>query len=121
MVDDSTSFRSATGTCEPIEWHRVLRPLCLVRNDIGLETVYKVHRTPYLGPADTQRISYTHLYIFIMSDLKATVAETKNGFHVEGYEKIEYDFTFMDGVFNPANLSLPTATSDGAVASPLWT
>jgi 3-dehydroquinate synthase len=41
-----------------------------------------------------------------MSDLKATVAETKNGFHVEGYEKIEYDFTFMDGVFNPANPQL---------------
>ncbi|KAL1611128.1 hypothetical protein SLS59_000768 [Nothophoma quercina] len=41
-----------------------------------------------------------------MSDLKATVAETKAGFHVEGYEKIEYDFTFMDGVFNPANPQL---------------
>ena len=41
-----------------------------------------------------------------MSDLKATVAETKTGFHVEGYEKIEYDFTFMDGVFNPANPQL---------------
>lgn len=41
-----------------------------------------------------------------MSDLKATVAETKNGFHVEGYEKIEYDFTFLDGVFNTANSQL---------------
>ncbi|KAG8623509.1 hypothetical protein KVT40_008485 [Elsinoe batatas] len=41
-----------------------------------------------------------------MSDLKATVAETKNGFHVEGYEKIEYDFTFMDGVFNKENPQL---------------
>merc|ERR1712137_1364714 len=55
---------------------------------------------------DTQRISPTHHYSSIMSDLKATVAETKNGFHVEGYEKIEYDFTFMDGVFNPANPQL---------------
>merc|ERR1712029_173778 len=55
---------------------------------------------------DTQRISTPHHYSFIMSDLKATVAETKNGFHVEGYEKIEYDFTFMDGVFNPANPQL---------------
>lgn len=36
-----------------------------------------------------------------MSDLQATVAETKNGFHVEGYEKIEYDFTFIDNVFSP--------------------
>ena len=41
-----------------------------------------------------------------MSDLKATVAETKNGFHVEGYEKIEYDFTFIDGVFNVQNIEL---------------
>ncbi|EDU45310.1 AroB 3-dehydroquinate synthetase [Pyrenophora tritici-repentis] len=41
-----------------------------------------------------------------MSDLKASVVETKNGFHVEGYEKIEYDFTFLDGVFNPANNNL---------------
>lgn len=35
-----------------------------------------------------------------MSDLKATVAETKAGFHVEGYEKIEYDFAFIDGIFD---------------------
>lgn len=35
-----------------------------------------------------------------MSDLKATVVETASGFHVEGYEKIEYDFTFIDGVFD---------------------
>lgn len=35
-----------------------------------------------------------------MSDLKASVAETCNGFHVEGYEKIEYDFAFIDGVFD---------------------
>ena len=35
-----------------------------------------------------------------MSDMKASVAETKAGFHVEGYEKIEYDFTFQDNVFN---------------------
>lgn len=46
-----------------------------------------------------------------MSDLKASVAETKttsghNGFHVEGYEKIEYDFTFIDGVFNIENNNL---------------
>jgi hypothetical protein len=35
-----------------------------------------------------------------MSDLKASVAETATGFLVEGYEKIEYDFTFIDGVFD---------------------
>lgn len=46
-----------------------------------------------------------------MSDLVATVAETKSasghhGFHVEGYEKIEYDFTFIDGVFDVKNPNL---------------
>lgn len=41
-----------------------------------------------------------------MSDLKATVQETQQGFHVEGYEKIEYDFTFVDGVFDVANAGL---------------
>lgn len=38
--------------------------------------------------------------------MKASVVETKTGFHVEGYEKIEYDFTFLDGVFNPQNAQL---------------
>jgi hypothetical protein len=41
-----------------------------------------------------------------MSDLKATVNETARGFHVEGYEKIEYDFTFVDGVFDVSNSNL---------------
>ncbi|RYP21344.1 hypothetical protein DL765_002245 [Monosporascus sp. GIB2] len=41
-----------------------------------------------------------------MSDLKASVSETKHGFHVEGYEKIEYDFTFVDGVFDISNVHL---------------
>ncbi|MCJ1256779.1 hypothetical protein MMC24_004603 [Lignoscripta atroalba] len=41
-----------------------------------------------------------------MSDLTATVLKTKNGFHVDGYEKISYDFTFLDGVFNIENPQL---------------
>jgi 3-dehydroquinate synthase len=41
-----------------------------------------------------------------MSDLKANVSQTNQGFHVEGYEKIEYDFTFVDGVFDISNSSL---------------
>jgi 3-dehydroquinate synthase len=46
-----------------------------------------------------------------MSHFKATVAETVTspghfGFHVEGYEKIEYDFTFVDGVFDIQNPNL---------------
>ena len=41
-----------------------------------------------------------------MSDMKASVVETKAGFHVEGYEKIEYDFAFIDGVFDVRNSDL---------------
>lgn len=41
-----------------------------------------------------------------MSDLKATVSETTQGFHVEGYEKISYDFSFVDGVFDVENPGL---------------
>ena len=46
-----------------------------------------------------------------MSALKATVSETTTsadhaGFHVEGYEKIEYDFTIMDNVFDVKNPEL---------------
>lgn len=41
-----------------------------------------------------------------MSDMKASVQETKAGFHVEGYEKIEYDFTFIDNIFDKRNTEL---------------
>ena len=52
-------------------------------------------------------VHFCHLKpVLRMSDLSATVAETKNGFHVEGYEKISYDFTFLDGVFNIDNPQL---------------
>lgn len=44
--------------------------------------------------------------IFNMSDLVGSVTETKNGFHVDGYERISYDFTFLDGVFHPENRQL---------------
>lgn len=44
-----------------------------------------------------------------MSDLKATVSETAQGFHVEGYEKIEYNFSFVDGVFDVHNSGLADA------------
>merc|ERR1712000_497552 len=48
---------------------------------------------------------------FTMSDFKATVSETKSasghaGFHVTGYEKIEYGFTFIDGVFDTKHADL---------------
>lgn len=41
-----------------------------------------------------------------MSDMKATVEPTEAGFAVTGYEKITYDFTFLDGVFDPQNTQL---------------
>ena len=41
-----------------------------------------------------------------MSDMKAYVTEVETGFNVCGYEKIEYDFEFLDGVFDPANAQL---------------
>jgi 3-dehydroquinate synthase len=44
-----------------------------------------------------------------MSDLQATVAETASGFEVQGVERINYSFSFLDGVFNPANVQLAEA------------
>lgn len=41
-----------------------------------------------------------------MSDLKATVSETARGFKVQGVEVINYDFTFIDGVFDVQNPEL---------------
>lgn len=38
-----------------------------------------------------------------MSDMSAKVVETNNGFHVEGYEKIEYDFSFTENIFDKNN------------------
>lgn len=36
-----------------------------------------------------------------MSDMSATVTPTDGGFHIEGYEKITYDFRFVDHIFDP--------------------
>lgn len=41
-----------------------------------------------------------------MSDMNATVSETLDGFAVAGYEKINYDFKFLDNVFAPKNPQL---------------
>jgi demethyl-4-deoxygadusol synthase len=41
-----------------------------------------------------------------MSNVQATVAASENTFHVEGYEKIEFTFNIVDGVFDIANLEL---------------
>ena len=38
--------------------------------------------------------------------MKASVSERPDGFHVEGYEKIEYDFAFVDNVFDSSRRDL---------------
>ena len=41
-----------------------------------------------------------------MSDMSASVTKTENGFAVAGYEKLNYDFHMLDGVFKPENSRL---------------
>ena len=41
-----------------------------------------------------------------MSDMSAAVTETQKGFAVAGYEKINYDFHFLDDVFHTENPQL---------------
>ena len=41
-----------------------------------------------------------------MSDMSATVTPVDNGFHIEGYERITYDFRFVDHVFDPKKTDL---------------
>jgi 3-dehydroquinate synthase len=38
--------------------------------------------------------------------MQARVSSDDNGFHVEGYEKIEYDLEYVDGIFDPARSAL---------------
>jgi len=42
-------------------------------------------------------------------NMTATVSAIKNGFHVEGYEKITYDFRFVDNIFDPKKEDLASA------------
>ncbi|KAF1995037.1 2-epi-5-epi-valiolone synthase [Amniculicola lignicola CBS 123094] len=41
-----------------------------------------------------------------MSDLNATIQKTHNGFAVTGYEKLDYNFAFINGIFSPSNTQL---------------
>ncbi|KAF2761687.1 Dehydroquinate synthase-like protein [Pseudovirgaria hyperparasitica] len=41
-----------------------------------------------------------------MSDMQASVTKTDNGFSVAGYEKLNYDFAFVEGVFDIKNKQL---------------
>ncbi len=38
-----------------------------------------------------------------MTDIKATLHASETAFHVEGYEKIEFDLLYVPGAFHPAN------------------
>jgi 3-dehydroquinate synthetase len=38
-----------------------------------------------------------------MNEIQATFAATESSFHVEGYEKIEFDLVYVPGAFNAAN------------------
>lgn len=63
-----------------------------------------VKQSFFLNPSSP--ISLFHSHHANMSDLKATVAERPDGFHVEGYEKIEYDFSFIDNIFDTSRSDL---------------
>lgn len=41
-----------------------------------------------------------------MSNMQARVTRHDKAFHVEGYEKIEYDLRYVDGIFDPAEPAL---------------
>jgi demethyl-4-deoxygadusol synthase len=41
-----------------------------------------------------------------VSNMQARVTSDDNAFHVEGYEKIEYDLVYVDGIFDPAQSAL---------------
>jgi len=41
-----------------------------------------------------------------VSNMQARVTAHDNAFHVEGYEKIEYDLEYVDGIFNPVQSAL---------------
>jgi 3-dehydroquinate synthase len=44
-----------------------------------------------------------------MSDLTAQVILSDNAFHVRGYERLEYDLVYVDGVFDPAQPAIADA------------
>lgn len=41
-----------------------------------------------------------------MSKIEAKLESTESAFHVRGYEKIEYDLTYVDGIFSTHNSQL---------------
>jgi 3-dehydroquinate synthetase len=47
-----------------------------------------------------------------MSDLQASVTASERSFHVEGYERIDYDLVYVDGVFAPENTDLADCYRD---------
>jgi hypothetical protein len=53
-----------------------------------------------------QHHSHSPTPLFQPCQISSLGFRDSTGFHVEGYEKIEYDFTFLDGVFEPQNVQL---------------
>ena len=49
-----------------------------------------------------------------MSDMSASVTRTEQGFAVAGYEKLNYDFCRVEGVFDPSNGQLADCYSKWA-------
>src|SRR6195952_2751430 len=47
-----------------------------------------------------------------MSDLQARVTASERSFRVEGYERIDYDLVYVDGVFAPENTDLADCYRD---------
>lgn len=47
-----------------------------------------------------------------MSNLQATVTATERSFHVEGYEKIDFDLLYVDGAFSPSNPEIADSYRD---------
>ena len=41
-----------------------------------------------------------------MSNMQASVTVSDSAFHVKGYERIEYDLIYVDGVFDVTNTAL---------------
>ena len=72
------------------------------------ELFFQLHTSPHFSPIFIPKYSSTLPHdtfhkSLIMSDMSAKVVETNNGFHVEGYEKIEYDFSFTENIFDKNN------------------
>ena len=77
-----------------------------IRNPNRINTIHHTPSPPSPGHLHASCTGPHHDCLPKMSDLTGTVTRTDNGFHVESFEKIVYDFTFLDNVFTPSNPQL---------------